>query len=192
MSLRRFFAIFVLLWLVAASSSFVVAQESARSAEPSTSTEPLGENDRIPFMQSDETPVNEGPNSTNLLIKTLGSMVLIVGLIFAGAWVARKLGYGADKTAGTENEIALSILKSVSLGNARTISAVQFGSRTLLVGSTSQTFTLLAEERSDESLPLSSPRSVAEMLADNEILFEDEFEKAASQLNLLGQVGRNA
>lgn len=181
----------MLVWL--AFTPFVLASDqgsSKRVTEPQIAAEPLGENERIPFMPSEEGAATETVSSTGLLLKTLGSMALIIGLIFAGAWVARKLGYGPGKAVDPASSFALSVVTSVSLGNGRNISAIKFGSRTLLVGSTPQTFTLLAEEQSDGQIQCQPPRSVAEMLADD-VSFEDHFEKASSQMNMPGQVGRN-
>lgn len=187
----KIFSLLMLVLTLATFSIFSVGQEAPKPIEQPVAAEPLGENDRIPFMVSEEGAVTAEPSSTGLLLKTLGSMALIIGLIFAAAWAAKKLGYGSAKTVDPDSQIALSVLTSVSLGNGRNISAIRFGSRTLLVGSTPQAFTLLAEDEKNDELQKATPRSVAEMLADDNISFEDHFEKASSQLNLLGQVGRS-
>jgi flagellar biogenesis protein FliO len=66
-------------------------------------------------------------------------------------------------------------LSSVTLGANRTLSVVRFGEKTLLVGSTAQSIALLATEdsaggRTDQAVP----RSVAEMLADDDEDFSFE------------------
>lgn len=186
----------VLLLVLAAAFAVLPATSIAQDPHSSpgqTTLEPLGENENIPFMQSDKAVVSEEPSSAGLLAKTLGSMALIVGLIFAGAWAAKKLGYGSGKTDLAHDATAVSVLTSVSLGNGRSVSAIRFGSRTLLVGSTPQSFTLLAENVDDrEASDMAIPRSVAEMLADDSFTFDEQFQKASSQLDLLGQAGRNA
>jgi flagellar biogenesis protein FliO len=112
-----------------------------------------------------------------LLIKSLGAMVLVLGLIFFGAWGARKLGFGSVRSTTGEDPIDLKILSTVAVGSGRTIAAVSFAGRVFLVGSTPNSFTLLAEE--DKNLPDSQfrPRSVAEMLRD-ESTFGEEMERA--------------
>ncbi len=144
----------------------------------------MGEDDRLQFMQPDQTTAAQEPGSGGLLLKTLGAMLLVIGLIFGGAWVAKKLGFGNFNSKNLIDDVNLAILTSVSLGNGRTISTVRFGERVLLVGSTAQSFTLLAEEKSEVKTSLFNSRSVAEMLDDEIIPFDIEFEKAQTRLNL--------
>jgi flagellar biogenesis protein FliO len=76
-------------------------------------------------------------------------------------------------------------LTSVSLGNGRTISTVRFGERILLVGSTAQNFTLLAEEAlKPAETSLLQTRSVAELLDEEVADFDAEFERAEARLDL--------
>ena len=179
----------LLIFFAAFSAGF--AQETAtqnqvqNQTEQRQSAETFGENDRLPFMQTTDSPANNEPSSGGLLIKTLGAMFLIVGLIFFGAWGLKKLGFGNFKTAAAEDAPDLTILTSISLGSGRTISTVRFGDRTLLVGSTAQSFTLLAEDAENEFLSeTDKPRSVAEMLAaESEISFADELAEAEMNLS---------
>ena len=111
-------------------------------------------------------------------------MLLIVGLIFFGAWGLKKLGFGNSKAKSVEDAPDLDdSYHSVSLGSGRTISTVRFGERILLVGSTAQSFTLLADESDKETSGNSKPRSVAEMLAEENDSFEDEFARAETNLS---------
>lgn len=169
------------------SFSFVqinFAQEPPAKKSAQNQTERAEENsDRLPFMQNRTQKKYEPPSTGSLLLKTLGAMILIVGLIFAGAWVLKKLGYGAIKSLDSEDTPALAILSKVSTGNGQTLSIVKFGERTLLIGSTQNSFDLLAEENETHQ----EPRSVAEMLADEEISFQKQLENA--QENLAISVG---
>ena len=162
------------------------AQDSNTNAP---NTEVLGENERLPFMQNQQNPALEEPSSGALLMKTLGAMLLIGGLIFFGAWGAKKLGFGNTNSSGLPCDLDLAILSSVSLGNGRTISTVRFGERILVVGSTPQSFTLLAEDASNEKIPAQTSRSVAEMLAEENDSFADEFERAQNKLNFREEKG---
>jgi flagellar biogenesis protein FliO len=169
----------VVLLFTVFTTSICFAQIAGDSSTPAS--EVIGENDRISFMQHEQNSSAQEPGGGTLLYKTLGAMILIVGLIFGGAWGARKLGFGHRSDAASAN-LELSTISSLSLGNGRIISAVQFGSRVLLVGSTAQSFTLLAEESDNETANIPRSRSVAEMLAEESGSFGNEF--AMAQQNL--------
>jgi flagellar biogenesis protein FliO len=173
----------VLLVFLLMLTPFCFAQNPPANSQPGQNTEIMGEDDRLPFMQNEQSPAAQEPGSGGLLLKTLGAMLLVVGLIFAGAWVAKKLGLGNFNSKNAADDVNLAILTSVSLGSGRTISTVRFGERVLLVGSTAQSFTLLAEDKSEESATsLLNSRSVAEMLDDEIIPFEAEYDKAQRRL----------
>lgn len=163
---------------------FCFAQNSPANTTNQQNTEIMGEDDRLPFMQNEQSTTMQEPSSGGLLLKTLGAMLLIVGLIFGGAWGAKKLGFGNFNSKNSADDVNLTILTSVSLGNGRTISTVRFGERILLVGSTAQSFTLLAEETKIEETSLLNSRSVAEMLNDDIIPFNLEFDNAQDRLKL--------
>jgi len=173
----------VLLFLLTAP---LCAAQDAQTPPPNQpNTEVMGEDDRLPFMQNQESQAVPETSSGGLLVKTLGAMLLVVGLIFGGAWGAKKLGFGNLSSANPADDLQLKILTSVSLGSGRTISTVRFGERILLVGSTTQSFTLLAEEETKMAeTSLLGSRSVAELLDDDRIHFDLELEKAAERLDI--------
>ncbi|MBS1792402.1 MAG: flagellar biosynthetic protein FliO [Acidobacteria bacterium] len=160
--------------------------QTAPADPPATTeqTETMGDDDRLPFMQHEQSPPMAEPGSGGLLLKTLGAMLLVVGLIFAGAWGAKKLGFGNQKADPATGDVELRILTSVAVGSGRTISTVRFGDRVLLVGSTAQNFTLLAEEKSPADGALLNSRSVAELLGEERPTFAAEFEQAAARLEI--------
>ncbi|MFM9904713.1 MAG: FliO/MopB family protein [Pyrinomonadaceae bacterium] len=165
------------------------SQPANTTEQKPQNTEIMGENDRVSFMQTGETPEAQEPGSGGLLLKTIGAMLLIVGLIFAGAWLAKKVGVGGSRSNGSSDEMSLAILSSVSLGNGRTISTVRFGERVLLVGSTTQAFTLLGEEKPFDASLLHNSRSVAEMLEEENDSFGSEFDRARTKLGLWEERG---
>ncbi|MBS1809329.1 MAG: flagellar biosynthetic protein FliO [Acidobacteria bacterium] len=134
---------------------------SQSTPEPKTSTAPpLGSSpvpetkapqteERLPFKLNDRPEsVPEPPSITGLLLRTFGALLFIVGLIAAAGWGLRYFGiinFGkpASETAG------LQILNTVPLGEKRSLTIVKFGERTLLIGSTPQGLTLLAEQQDD-------------------------------------------
>lgn len=133
----------------------------------------------------DESP-REAPSSAGLIVRAGGALILVIGLLFAGTWAMRKLGFGNASPANIDAP-HVSILSTVPMGNGRSIAAIRFGDRVLLVGTTSQSFTLLAEESPEaEQAP---GRSVAEMLAEDEDPDFAEFLRTAST-NFRDDLGR--
>lgn len=161
----------------------IAAQDSAPQPQTSPSVEAMGENDRITFLQSDRPADTGDPSSGTLLLKTIGAMAVIIGLIFTGSWAVRKYGLPGMQRSISGSEPDLKVLSTVSLGSGRSISTIRFGDRVLVVGSTAQEFTLLAEQTLaiDESIDRS--RSVADMLADDEVSFDVEFERAQDHMD---------
>ena len=160
----------------------------------------MAEDDRLPFMQAEQKTEMQEPGSGGLILRTLASMVLIVGLIFLAAWGLKKYGFAGLRPDQNDRTPDLSIVSTVNLGNNRSISTIRFGDRLLLVGSTAQSFTLLAEDfeasKSSDAAPAARiPRSVAEMLASGEPDFAEknnfgeEFERARFRLDHLDEEG---
>ena len=148
--------------------------------QPTAAAEPMREDERIPFMAEDEkaggNSSSTAPSAGGLIIRTLGALCLVGGLIFAGAWGLKKFGgYGFGKTEESAAG-ALSVVSSVTLGANRTLSVVRFGEKTLLVGSTAQSIALLAtlDATAENAASRPAPRSVAEMLDDEEFTFEED------------------
>ena len=124
--------------------------------------------ERLPFLAHEEEE-REAPSAGGLLLRALGALLLIVGLIVAAAWGMKRFG-GGRFGASEADAPALRVLTSVALGDKRSLAVVRFGGRTLLVGSTAQSLTLLAEDDAaidEDALSAALPaRSVAELLED--------------------------
>ena len=170
-------------------SQISAAQPDQASQQPNQSIEITKETDRLPFMKSEHSSASQEPSTGGLLVKTFGAMLLIVGLIFFGAWGLKKFGFGVFKPNAKDDAPDLTILSSVSLGSGRTISTVRFGERVLLVGSTAQTFTLLADETVSEQISPTVPRSVADLLGEEDASFEAELELAQNNFAFLKEKG---
>lgn len=124
------------------------------------------QSERLPFLAGAEHDFRESaPSTGGLMLRTLGALILVVGLIVAAAWTLKRLG-GPRFGAATENAPELTVLNSLSLGDKRSLSIVRFDGRTLLLGSTPQALTLLAEVDSDNNLP--PARTVADLLNDDQ------------------------
>lgn len=174
--------ILLLLIIFAAFALNAYPQSAATPDATPPAIEAMGENDSLPFMQNQTAAENNQPGTGNLLIKTVGAMLLIVGLMFFGAWGLKKVGFDRFKPKDAAGAIDLTVVSTVSMGSGRTISAVRFGERVLLVGSTAQTFTLLADEPAQNE-PLSpASRSVADLLGEQRESFGNEFQQAQQRL----------
>ncbi len=181
-------------WMV--FTPFVMAQTAAENAPAESSTQSAATDDRLPFMPHEEARESADSVGTGgIIIKTFGAMLIIVGLIFFAAWGLKKFGFG-NKSAANADAPELTIVSTVTVGSGRTISSIKFGSRVLLVGSTPQSFTLLADGPDDNydgsfsaATPI-GPRSVAEMLEAEES-FDKELARADAGLISLFGGGRS-
>ena len=160
-------------------------------------------NDSIPFMKTNKTvPAKPAASpGSSIWLKTIGSVLLILGLLFVGTWVVKKTGLAGLASGQSSDSPELKILTSVTPRNGQTISAVRFGDRVLLVGSTQNSFTLLAEdgnelleeealERPEKEFEFEGrPVSVSELLSRENESFDDALVKAEkSQLLGLGRL----
>ncbi|MEJ7708496.1 MAG: flagellar biosynthetic protein FliO [Pyrinomonadaceae bacterium] len=144
----------------------------------------MSESDRLPFMQDDRAQVSSSSEASSgpfgLLARTLGALLLIVGLIFGAGWGLKR--YGGPRFGATQQQLdmpALSVISTASLGERRSLAVVKFGERTLLLGSTQQTITLIAEEQNEDgAVPPLPVRRVADML--NQSHTDDSFEHQLS------------
>ena len=156
----------------AATTAATASSQAPPTAETAATTPPAelpakSADDRLPFMtQSRSEAEAEAPSAGGLIMRTLGALLLIVGLIAAAAWGLRRFG-GARFGAPAEDAPELAVLTTISLGDKRSLAAVRFGERLLLIGSTAQSVTLLA---TDEARPVwgVGARSVADLLEENE------------------------
>ena len=159
----------LLLLLCGVGLHSATAQPSPARTAQSTAKPAQQENyERLPFMtQAPESAVEAAPSAGGLLLRTTGALLLIVGLIVVTAWGLRRLGGGKFGNANDQG-VELTLLGTLSLGDRRQVSAVRFGDRLLLIGSTGQAITLLAarDERPRSYVP--PMRSVADLLAEDQ------------------------
>jgi flagellar protein FliO/FliZ len=165
---------------------------SAEAAPPAPRAE---ESDRLPFMLEDKREA-EAPSAAGLIARTLGALLVVVGLIAAGAWGLKKFG-GARFGSPPADAPTLKVVSSVPLGDKRSLAVVRFGQRVLLVGCAPQAMTLLAEQPLNERPPAdfdqeqasagaaAGPpfRSVADLLSGEDAPpFADELSEAEQRL----------
>jgi flagellar biogenesis protein FliO len=176
--------------LFAAFTIGISQEKREQNALPVEQNEMMTENDRLPFMQTEEIAQTAEPSSGGMLIKTLGSMLLIVGILFFGAWGIKKFGLFGVRNGDAENSPELKISSTVSVANGQMLSVVRFGDRVLLVGSTPQSFTLLADEYGG-AVPESNiaQKSVSELLAEENLNFGKELQIAQNRYSQANEIG---
>jgi flagellar biogenesis protein FliO len=183
----------MLLAVSAAFTPLAFSQSAPGTADnlpnSNSNSEAMAADEKLPFMQQEESRDPGSVSTGGIIFKTLGAMLIVIGIIFFGAWGLKKFGFGGLRPGANADAPELSIVSSVTVGNGRTISSIKFGNRILLVGSTPQSFTLLADGADEEPFAPASPRSVAELLA-AEDSFEDELARADAGLISLFQGGR--
>lgn len=157
-------------------------QAVTAAAQPATPPS-RATDERLPFMEPARYENGaEAPSATGLLARTFGALLLIVGLLAALAWGLRRFG-GAHLGASNEDAPELTVLATISLGDRRSLSAVRFGDRLLLLGSTAQAITLLAAQGSRPRHLPPPRRSVADLLAADEPRpFEQALNRASERL----------
>lgn len=126
-------------------------------------TPPAGEPELAFLRDEANQPAAESPGLAGLLMRTLGALLLIVGMVVAAAWLMRRLG-AARSSLSREDVPELSVLTTVALGDRRSLAVVRFGAQIFLLGSTAQAITVLAAETPERVLYAAPPRSVADML----------------------------
>lgn len=198
-NLNRMIPLFCFIFLLFINS--VVAQTPSSSAAPVSNEQSnspvaaappaMSEDDHLTFMQDERQTGAAESNTSGMLLRTLGAMLLIVGLIFFGAWGVKKFGanFGLFQASNVVKPDApdLTVLNSVSLGAGRSLVVVRFGERNLLVGSTAQSFTLLADDETNiEQTGVRRSRSVADLLAEENNSFADELDSADERLTGFG------
>jgi flagellar biosynthetic protein FliO len=142
---------------------------SPAAEAPNDFLTPRGE-DRSPLLAGKSGAKLEkemdSTGTAGLLLRTAGALLLILGSIAVIAWGLRRYGgghFGSQPVEAPE----LAVLSSISIGERRTLTAVRFGDRLLLIGSTAQSITLLADEEIRPQKVVRG-RSVAELLNERE------------------------
>jgi flagellar biosynthetic protein FliO len=160
---------------------------TTNSTTPTSPPQPKEDDDRLPFMQNDRDRYEaEAPSTVGLLIRTFGALLLIIGLIVAVSWGMKRFG-GGQFSRLNEDSPPVKVLSTVSIGDRRSLIVVRFKDRTLLVGSTPQNLSLLAEDYEDtvsETVPI---RSVADILNESDS-FEEEITSANNRLKQSHQI----
>jgi flagellar biosynthetic protein FliO len=174
-ALQRAALLLFLLYLVPGVKVYAQVTTASTPAVSNPSGQPT-DYERLPFMENSELQVaDNNPSPAGLLLRTLGALLLIVGLIILAGWGLRRFGAGmlgnGPGTLGPE----VAVLSQTPLGNNRSLTVVKFGERVLLLGATAHSFTLLSSEPHFDLTTNPPVLSVAELLAqDGAPNFSDE------------------
>lgn len=85
---------------------------------------------------------SDAVSASTMLMRLSGALALVIFLILAIAWLARRSGRGASLIKGNS---ALLVRHSLSLGQRERIAIVEAGDRWFLLGVTPGSVTLLSE-----------------------------------------------
>lgn len=113
-----------------------------------------------PFAQPHvETLVrhSDAVSASSMLIRLSGALALVILIILAIAWLARRSGWGQALKKGSP---ALRVRHSLSLGQRERIAIVEAGNRWFLLGITPEAVTLLSEIDKDPEDHSASPPPV--------------------------------
>ncbi len=105
--------------------------------------------EHLSFMKEDSQLPTEQLTGFGLLLRTVGALLLILGLLVAGAWLLRRST--SLKLDAAINGSPLTVISTTNIGDKQSLSVVKFGSKTLLVGATGQNIKVLASEKSEEN-----------------------------------------
>lgn len=147
--------------------------DTSKNAAPATSPTAMPsdapDDDRLPFMLGPDRDTHaESPSAIGLLARTFGALLLVIGLLIGGTWALRRVK--GSPFAASRDDARLTVVKTINIGDRRSLTVVRFGERTLLLGSTQQSVTLLASDDDEDLSAWSSAieppfRSVADVLA---------------------------
>ena len=101
------------------------------------------QDDRLPFMSDpDQSSGSAQPGSLGLFMRTMGALLLVIGLLVGSMWCLKRL----RKTQfGKSTEgVDLAVLTTVGIGDRRSLLVVKFGEKTLLLGSTPHSVNVLS------------------------------------------------
>jgi len=137
--------IFLLLLL---GSISVIAQSPATGNDQSTTQQGTAAQEQpIPDYNFEKTEPISGGSS---LIRGLGSLILVIGLILGLSWAFRKYGPGQLRAGGSGNHFKF--IQNFPLGQKKYLSLVEVEGRKLLLGITDHQISLL---KSFEEFPYS-------------------------------------
>lgn len=140
--------------------------------------EAINNDEPLPFMKEQETSADQ-VTGFGLLMRTLGALLVILGLLVAGIWLTRRTS-GLRLNASNEQSL-MTVVSTTSIGEKQSLSVVRFGNKTLLIGATHQSIQVLAIEKGEgeelEKETIESSYSVKDLLNTTEFAEQDRILK---------------
>lgn len=118
------------------SSTDTSPKENQLSEQKETDEDPL------PFIEKEKK--TQELNSFGLLLRTVGALILILGLLILVVWVMRQMS--SYRSGASDTKTSLVILSTLSIGDKQSVTAIRFGNRILLLGATNNSINILASE----------------------------------------------
>jgi flagellar biosynthetic protein FliO len=110
---------------------------------PSQAPESLFEGQN-PAFSNDPNPITKGPNSLNtreLFFKLMVSVLLVISLGIAAIYASKKLLPKITNSPGRQ----IRVIETVHIGPRKSLHLLEIGNQRLLIGSTNETITKLAD-----------------------------------------------
>ena len=160
--MSRQLGLIIIIWLfagianVTAETANAPADTAVAAVEAASDSADAGLSGLL--VSGDDTPPpmfgdSEAPSMAGMLFQMLGSLVVIVLLIFGAAWVYRRINQ--PRLRGERNGRLVQVLGSTFLAPKKSVTLVHVGSRILVVGVSDadmSTLATLEESESDEIL----------------------------------------
>jgi flagellar protein FliO/FliZ len=170
-SLRHLFKLFTVLCAITCVNTACLGAETTDS--PTSNNYPFGVSSN-PKESKQPTPNNEAS-----VIKTLGGLGLVLGLIFALAKIGKKF----HPNISAPNR-ALKILSTLSLGTKEKVALIQIGEKQLLIGVTTHNINTLLELAEPIDIDNSKPTNEKTPLSARTA---SEFSRKLNEFLLAGQ-----
>lgn len=119
-----------------------ISLANSNTKETKLSNQDVKDEDSLPFMKKEKEP--EELNGFGLLLRTVGALLLILGLLVVGVWAMRRMGN--PRLGLPDSKTPFTVLSTTSIGDKQSVSAVRFGNRILLLGATGNSIRVLASE----------------------------------------------
>ena len=145
----------------------LIAQDEETRPTIEEPTEP-GEPSTQPIQDYDNTrPERTELDPTRMLFKTMGSLIMVIGIILILAWASRKF-LPSRLVGGNTDGNQLRLIQSLSMGPRRFVSLIEADGKRYLIGVTEQQINLL---KAIDELPfdgalsdIQAPKTVKELM----------------------------
>jgi len=140
----------------AALASLSVAADGGSDVPTPTPTYDYGQ-----FLEDEAVTMGTEPSTVSVLLDMAWKLGLVLALAYGVLWLAKRFVSVRAVTGGQQ----MKVIETVTLGGNRSLHLLRVGSRTLLVGATSQQLSTLADVSEAAELPMALTWAEGEDLA---------------------------